>query len=187
MPEPPPDPGLRTGLGIDVHPFADGADGAEGADSPDVADGRAGTGRRLVLCGVVLEGEVPLEGHSDADVVLHAIADAVLGAAALGDLGSRFGTADPAWEGAPSRRFVEVALALAAEAGWGLVNVDATVVGERPRVGPHRDAIRASVAAICGVPAERVSVKATTTDRLGALGRGEGVAALAAVLLVRTL
>lgn len=170
-PAPPPDPGVRVGQGLDVHPFGD-----VGAEA-----------RPLVLGGVILPGERPLEGHSDADVLLHAIADAVLGAAALGDLGGRFGTSDPRRRGASSARFVEDAVEAAAEAGWAVGNIDCTVVGERPRVAPHREAIRASVARTCRVPLDRVSVKATTTDGLGALGRAEGVAALATVLLVRRL
>lgn len=157
----------RVGHGVDVHRFA------------------ADPERALRLGGVVVPGAPGLEGHSDADVLLHAVADAVLGAAGLGDLGSRFGSADPAYAGADSAVFVRQALRWAAADGWRVGNVDATVVAQRPRLAPHRDAIAASLAALLGVESTAASVKATTTDGLGFLGRGEGICCLATVLLQR--
>jgi 2-C-methyl-D-erythritol 2,4-cyclodiphosphate synthase len=160
---------VRIGQGVDVHAFAAGSD-AEA--------------RPLVLGGVAIPGGPGLAGHSDADVVLHAVVDALLGAAALGDLGARFGTADPRYAGAPSSVFVAEAVRLLAEAGWSVGNVDCTVIAARPRLSEHREAMRASIADLLGVEAEAVSVKATTTDGLGFTGRGEGIACLAAALLV---
>ena len=157
----------RVGSGIDVHAFS---------DDPD---------RVLRLGGVVVAEGPGLDGHSDADVVLHAVADAVLGAAALGDLGSRFGSADPAYAGADSAVFVRESRRWAAEAGWQVGNVDATVVAQRPRLSAYREAMAASVANLLQVDAGAVSVKATTTDRLGFAGRGEGICCLATVLLRR--
>jgi 2-C-methyl-D-erythritol 2,4-cyclodiphosphate synthase len=154
---------VRVGQGIDVHAFAD-----------DDA-------RPLVLGGVTVPGAPGLAGHSDGDVVLHALADALLGAAGAGDLGSVFGTADPAYAGASSEVFVRAALRRAAEAGWGVANADLTVVAQRPRLAGHRAAITEAVTRLIGAP---VSVKATSTDGLGVTGRGEGMACLAVVLLV---
>jgi len=156
---------VRVGQGIDVHAFSD-----------DPA-------RPLVLAGVEIPGGPGLAGHSDADAVLHAIVDALLGAAGLGDIGALFGSEDPAYRGADSRVFLAQALAAVAEAGLAVANADVTVVAARPRIGPHRERMRARIAELLGVPRSLVNVKATTTDGLGFTGRGEGVAALAVVLL----
>jgi 2-C-methyl-D-erythritol 2,4-cyclodiphosphate synthase len=154
---------VRVGIGYDVHPF-------------DAA-------RPLVLGGVRLDGAWGLRGHSDADVLLHAIGDACLGAAALGDLGDHFPDSDPAWRGAPSSVLLARILEMVRGAGLVPSNVDATVVAERPRLAPHRAAIRERIAALLGLPIERVSVKASTNNGLGALGRAEGIAAIAIVSL----
>lgn len=157
---------LRIGSGFDVHPFA-----SEGA------------GRPLVLGGVEVTATGGLDGHSDADVVAHAVADALLGAAAAGDLGSRFGVDDPALAGADSMTLLTQVVRDLAEDGWRPVNVDLTVVAQRPRLAPHRDAMRTALAAAVTLPVDAVSVKFTTTDGLGAVGRGEGIAAWATVLV----
>ncbi len=148
------------------------------------ADFAAAEPRPLVLGGIEVAGGPALAGHSDADVVLHALVDALLGAAALGDLGSRFGTAEPRYAGAASSVFVAEAVGLLALQGWTIGNVDCTVVAARPRLATHRDAMRASVAGLLGVEVGAVSIKATTTDGLGWTGRGEGIACLAVALLV---
>jgi 2-C-methyl-D-erythritol 2,4-cyclodiphosphate synthase len=160
---------VRVGQGVDVHAFARGTPPA----------------RRLVLGGVEIPGGPPLEGHSDADVVLHAITDALLGAAGLGDLGALFGTDDPAYADAASAVFVAEAVRRLAGAGWAVGNVDATVIAQAPRLGPHRAAMQVSVADHLGVDAALVSIKATTSDGLGFTGRGEGIACLAVVTIVR--
>ena len=152
---------MRVGIGYDIHRFA--------------------AGRRLVLCGVEFPAEIGLEGHSDADVALHAVTDAILGAAGLGDIGQHFPPSDERWRDADSAGFLRAALELAA--GYRVGNVDLTIVGERPRIGPHRTAMRVRLAELLGVAVERVNVKATTNEGLGALGRVEGIAAVAAVLL----
>lgn len=138
-------------------------------------------GRRCVLGGVEVESPDGPEGHSDGDVVLHAIADALLGAAAAGDLGSVFGTDDPALSGAPSSRLLEVVRERTGRPR--IVNVDVTVVAARPRLAPYRDEIRASIAALLDLPLDRVSVKASSGNGLTDFGRGEGVAATAVVLV----
>ena len=153
----------RIGLGFDAHPF-------------DPA-------RPLRLGGVEIAGSPGLSGHSDGDALLHAIADAVLGAAGLPSLGELFSDRDPAWKGADSARFVERAVALASERGWRIGNVDAVVVAEAPKIAPHAPAIRARVAAILGIPTEAVAVRGTSTNGLGFPGRGEGLTAMAVVLL----
>ncbi len=158
--------GVRVGTGLDVHPFA---------DQP----------RPLVLAGVTVPDAPGLAGHSDADVVAHAVADALLGALALGDLGSRFGVDTPELAGADSLGFVRAAVADLAGRGWAVGNVDAIVVAQRPRLGPHRDAMRTSLAGALDVDVDAVSVKATTTDRLGSIGRGEGIACWATAVVVR--
>ena len=163
--------GPRIGSGIDVHAFGAPAD----VPSPD--------GASLVLAGVVIPSHAPLEGHSDADVVAHAVIDALLGAAGLGDIGERFGTDDPEFDGADSMRMLADVVADVAAAGWVTGNVDVTVVAARPRVAPHRAAMRDRLAAVLGVDADVVSVKATTTDGLGSIGRGEGIAAWAVAVL----
>ena len=155
----------RVGHGIDVHRF--------------------GPGDHVTLGGVRIPHDQGLVAHSDGDVALHALCDAILGALALGDIGKHFPPSDPQWKGADSRRFLVHCVALAAERGWRIGNVDATVIGERPKVGPHADAIRATLAADLGVDVDAVSVKATTTEKLGFTGRGEGLAAMAVVLLER--
>ena len=137
----------------------------------------------MTLAGVTVACDAPLEGHSDADVVAHAVIDALLGAAGLGDIGSRFGVDDPALAGADSMALLDVVVSEVAAAGWRTGNVDVTVVATRPRVAAHRDAMRDRLAEVLGVDASAVSVKATTTDGLGSIGRGEGVAAWAVALL----
>lgn len=157
---------LRVGTGLDVHPFA---------DEP----------RPLVLAGVTIPDGQGLAGHSDADVVAHAVADALLGSLALGDLGGRFGVDTPETAGADSLDFVRAAVADVRAAGWDVGNLDVVVVAQRPRLAPHRQDMRASVAAAMGVGLDAVSVKSTTTDRLGTIGRGEGIACWATVTVVR--
>jgi 2-C-methyl-D-erythritol 2,4-cyclodiphosphate synthase len=157
----------RVGTGIDVHAF-----------------GAPASGSHVVLAGVRIASDAPLVGHSDADVVAHAVADALLGAAALGDLGTRFGVDDPALAGADSLGLLAAVVADVRAAGWRPGNVDVTVVAVRPRIGPHRKGMRARLADALGLDVGAVSIKATTTDGLGAVGRGEGVAAQAVCLLV---
>ncbi|MDQ3951396.1 MAG: 2-C-methyl-D-erythritol 2,4-cyclodiphosphate synthase [Actinomycetota bacterium] len=156
----------RTGIGFDAHAF-----GGEDA-------------RPLVLGGVTIPGHAGLAGHSDADVLSHAIADALLGAAGLGDLGSRF-PPDDRWKNASSLGILEETVRLVREAGFRVVHVDASVVAERPRLAPHRDPMRKNVAAALSVELDDVSVKATTTDGLGFTGRGDGIAALAVATVER--
>ena len=153
---------IRIGQGVDVHPFT---------DDPN---------RPLVLGGITIEGSPGLAGHSDADALAHACADAILGAAGLGDLGDHFPDTDPAWAGADSLGLLHEVVRLAAVAGWVLVNVDATVVAERPKLGPRRAEMAERLSATVGAP---VSVKATTTEGLGALGRAEGIAVVAVALV----
>lgn len=159
--------GVRVGQGVDVHAFA---------DDP---------GRPLVLGGVTVPGGPGLAGHSDADVVLHAVVDALLGAAGLGDLGTVFGSSRPEHAAAASHVFVAEALRRVQEAGWSVGNVDCTVIAARPRLAPHREAMRARVAELLGVGVGQVGMKATTTDGLGWTGRGEGIACLAVALVAR--
>jgi 2-C-methyl-D-erythritol 2,4-cyclodiphosphate synthase len=161
-------PSVRIGTGLDVHPFAD----------PD------GPARPLVLAGVVIPDATGLAGHSDADVVAHAVTDALLGSLALGDLGSRFGVDTAELAGADSMVLLAEAHADLTAAGWQVGNLDVVVVVQRPRLAEHRDAMRAGLAAALDVPVDRVSVKATTTDRLGTIGRGEGIGCWATVLAV---
>jgi 2-C-methyl-D-erythritol 2,4-cyclodiphosphate synthase len=156
---------VRVGQGFDVHPFS---------DDPS---------RKLVLGGVHLSGERGLAGHSDADVVAHAIADSLLGAAGLGDLGQHFPDNDPAWAGADSLRLLAGVVALLAEAGWTVGNVDCTVVLEAPKLAPHREDMVRQLAEVVGAG---VSVKATRAEGLGAIGRGEGVACWAVALVERS-
>ena len=156
----------RVGSGVDVHAF-----------------GPATQDATVVLAGVTIPSDAPLEGHSDADVVAHAVIDALLGAAGLGDIGERFGVDEPATRGADSLALLAEVVRDVARAGWRVGNVDITVVAARPRVGPHRAAMRARLAGVLGVDPGAVSVKATTTDGLGSIGRGEGVAAWAVALL----
>jgi 2-C-methyl-D-erythritol 2,4-cyclodiphosphate synthase len=155
---------FRIGNGFDVHAFV--------------------TGRPLVIGGVIVPHGRGLAGHSDADVLLHAIADAMLGALALGDLGRHFPDTDPAWKDADSRRLLREVAAMAATQRYRIGNVDATVIAEAPKLAPFIEAMRNNLAADLGCDVASVSVKATTTDRLGFAGRSEGIAALATVLLV---
>jgi 2-C-methyl-D-erythritol 4-phosphate cytidylyltransferase/2-C-methyl-D-erythritol 2,4-cyclodiphosphate synthase len=154
---------LRVGQGFDAHRFADG--------------------RSVWLCGCEIEGGPGLEGFSDADVALHAVCDALLGAIGRGDLGQHFPDTDDRWRDAPSRELAGRVLGLMAEAGAELVNCDLTLIGEQPRIAPIRDRLRASLAEVLQVAVDQVSVKATSTDGMGWLGRGEGLAALAVVLV----
>lgn len=154
---------IRVGQGYDVH--------------------RLVPGRPLVLGGETIPHERGLDGHSDADVLLHALTDAILGAAGLGDLGDHFPPGDPRWQGAASLDLLAIALGLARERGWRVVNCDLTLIAEAPKLAPHRARIRERIAGSLGVGVDAVGLKATTNERLGALGRGEGMAALAVVLL----
>jgi len=148
-----------VGIGYDSHRFA--------------------AGRRLVLGGVEIEHPLGLAGHSDADVLTHAVIDALLGAAALGDIGAHFPDTDPRWEGADSIELLRAVATLLAAEGYAIGNVDATVVLERPKLLPHRPAMRARLAEALGVDERRVNVKATTGEGMGFVGRGEGAAAMA--------
>lgn len=155
---------VRVGAGFDVHPLVEG--------------------RPLILGGVRLEHPRGLAGHSDADVLAHAVADALLGAAGLGDLGEHFPPGAPSTAGADSLVLLERVGQMVRERGWRVGNVDCTVIAERPKVAPHREAMRANLARALGIAAADVSVKATTTERLGFTGREEGIAAQAVVLIV---
>lgn len=157
---------LRIGQGFDVHRFA----------APE-------EGRPLVLMGLTVPHDRGLAGHSDADVMLHALMDALLGAAGLGDIGQHFPDTDPAYRGADSAHLLERVMADLKARGHRVVNADVTLIGERPKIGPHREAMRARVAPILGLAPDRLNVKATTTEKLGFTGRGEGLAAQAVVLL----
>lgn len=150
---------MRVGIGYDVHPFAEG--------------------RRLVLGGVEIPHAKGLQGHSDADVLSHAIADAVLGALGLSDIGHYFPPSDATIEGISSLRILERCAELAAEKGMRIVNVDASLIAEAPKVKPHAEAMKANIGAALGVPPDAVGVKATTNERLGFVGREEGIAAMA--------
>lgn len=142
-------------------------------------------GRPLMLGGVRIEHARGLEGHSDGDCLLHAICDAILGALGAGDLGRHFPSTDARWKGAASLRFLEDVARLLGERGYALGNLDATVIAQAPALAPHLDAMRAQIAQALAAPVESVSVKAKSTDALGAIGRGEGIAAQAVVLLQR--
>ena len=156
---------FRIGHGFDVHAFADGD--------------------HLMLGGVRIAFDRGVVAHSDGDVVIHALCDAMLGALALGDIGRHFPPGDPRWKGADSRAFLRHCNTLLRERGWALGNADVTVVCEQPKIGPHVDAMRAALAGELDASLESISVKATTTERLGFTGRGEGIAAHAVCLLVR--
>jgi 2-C-methyl-D-erythritol 2,4-cyclodiphosphate synthase len=156
---------IRTGIGYDVHRFAEG--------------------RALVLGGVRIEHERGLLGHSDADVLLHAIADAILGAAALGDIGRHFPPTDPQFKDADSRKLLEHARLFVEEAGYHVVNIDATVIAEAPKINPHAEAMRAAIATACGITVDDVSVKATTNEGMGFVGREEGIAAMAIATITK--
>lgn len=169
---------IRVGNGLDVHAFVDGASTVD-------ATSAASPGRILRLAGVEIPDGQPLAGHSDADVVTHAVTDAVLGALALGDLGSRFGTDRPEFAGASSLLFLEEVIDEITSAGWKISNLDVTVVAQHPRLAPYREAMRGVLAETCRVDHDEVSVKLTTTDRLGTIGRREGIAAWATCVVVR--
>jgi 2-C-methyl-D-erythritol 2,4-cyclodiphosphate synthase len=156
---------FRIGQGFDVHAF--------------------GEGDHVMLGGVRVPHTQGVLAHSDGDVVLHALCDAMLGALALGDIGVHFPPSDDKWKGADSRAFVRHCNALIGERGWKVGNADVTVVCERPKVGPHAPAMRELIAADLGIGLDDISVKATTSEKLGFTGRGEGIAAQAVVLLVR--
>ncbi len=144
---------------------------------------RLAAGEELWLGGIQIPHDKGLAGHSDADVVLHALTDAILGAAGAGDIGEHFPPSDPQWRGARSAQFVEHAVALAAEAGLYVANADLTIICEAPKIGPHKQAIKETIAGLLAVDTARVNVKATTTEGLGFTGRGEGIAAQATVML----
>ncbi|GAC1400673.1 MAG: 2-C-methyl-D-erythritol 2,4-cyclodiphosphate synthase [Thermoanaerobaculia bacterium] len=155
---------IRVGQGIDVHPFDEK--------------------RPLILGGIRIAENGGLAGHSDADVVLHAVTDALLGAAGAGDIGQYFPSEDPRWKDADSSRFVREARRVIAEMQGAISNLDVTIIAERPRIGPHREAIGAFIAGLLDLPRDHVNIKATTTDHLGFIGRGEGICATAIALIV---
>ncbi len=158
-------PPVRVGTGYDVHQLADGEE--------------------LWLCGVRLEHSQGLAGHSDADVAIHAIVDALLGAVGLGDIGQHFPPSDPQWRGARSAGFLAHAASLVVQAGYAVGNIDVTIVCEAPKIGPHRETMRAQLADILGVDTALISVKATTTEKLGFTGRREGIAAQAVATVIK--
>jgi 2-C-methyl-D-erythritol 4-phosphate cytidylyltransferase/2-C-methyl-D-erythritol 2,4-cyclodiphosphate synthase len=158
-------PSMRIGTGFDVHGFE--------------------PGDAVILCGVRIPHTKKLQGHSDADAGWHALTDAILGALALGDIGDHFSPSDPKWKGADSRVFLAHAVKLAQAGGYRIANADITILAERPKIAPHRDAMRTATAEVLGVTPDAVSVKATTTEKLGFVGREEGIAAQASVLLAR--
>jgi 2-C-methyl-D-erythritol 2,4-cyclodiphosphate synthase len=155
---------MRIGQGFDVHRLVEG--------------------RALILGGIAIPHARGLDGHSDADVLAHAVADALLGALGAGDLGTHFPSSDPAWKGASGAQLLVPVLERVAAAGLRIANVDTTVVAQEPRLAPHQAAIRAGLASMLSAPEALVSVKLKSTDRLGSIGRGEGIAAQAVVLLV---
>ena len=155
---------MRIGTGFDVHAFA--------------------AGRRLVIGGVTIAHDRGLAGHSDADVLLHAISDALLGALSLGDLGMHFPDTDARYAGADSRALLRHVMSLVVQRGYDIGNVDATIIAQAPKLAPHIPAMRANIAADLGCDQERISVKATTTEHLGFTGREEGIAAQAVALIV---
>jgi 2-C-methyl-D-erythritol 2,4-cyclodiphosphate synthase len=155
---------FRIGQGIDFHRFQ--------------------PGRRMVLGGIEFHEPYGLAGHSDADVVLHSVADAVLGAVGLGDIGMHFPDSDPRWKDADSRKLLAEVVALAAESGWVVGNTDVTVIGQLPRIAVRRGEMQHSIAEILEITPDRVNVKATTTEAMGALGREEGLASFAIVIMV---
>jgi 2-C-methyl-D-erythritol 2,4-cyclodiphosphate synthase len=153
----------RVGFGIDVHAF--------------------GSGDHVMLGGVRVTHGRGVRAHSDGDVVIHALCDALLGAAGLGDIGQHFPDTDPQWRGAASSLLLERVVAMLTARGYEPVNVDVTIIAEQPRIGPYREAIRHRLAELVGLAPESVNLKATTTEQLGAIGRGEGIAAHAVVLV----
>jgi len=161
---------IRVGQGFDVHRFS----------APE-------EGRALVLMGITVPHDRGLAGHSDADVMLHALMDALLGAAGLGDIGQHFPDTDATYKGADSTELLKSVMARIQGLGWRVGNADVLLIGERPKVGPHRQAMRERVAPLLGIDVEALNVKATTTEQLGFTGRGEGLASQAVVLLLRPL
>lgn len=158
-------PDFRIGNGFDVHRLVEG--------------------RRCIICGVDIPYDRGLLGHSDADVALHALSDALLGAAALGDIGKHFPDTDPQWEGADSRMLLREVVAILAREGFSPVNVDVTIIAQAPKMLPHIAQMRENVASDLGIGIDRVSIKATTTERLGFTGRGEGIAAQASAMIYK--
>lgn len=158
-------PQLRVGCGYDVHKLVEE--------------------RKLILCGVEVPYELGLLGHSDADVALHALMDALLGAVALGDIGKHFPDTDERFKGADSMKLTEHVVGLLAERGWQINNVDVTIIAQRPKLASFIPAMRANVARVLGVEEEAVNVKATTTEKLGFTGRGEGIASEAVASIIR--
>src|SRR5262245_44458015 len=156
----------RVGIGFDAHQFSEG--------------------KVLRLGGIEISGSKGLKGHSDADVLLHALADALLGALALGDIGTHFPDTDPAWKGAPGKIFIEKILAMLQKESWTVVNIDLIVMAEVPKLETHKSAIRKSIADMLQLSENRVSVKATTMNHMGFIGREEGIAAQAVVLIEQT-
>ncbi len=156
---------FRVGQGFDVHRLVEN--------------------RKLILCGVEIPCELGLLGHSDADAAIHALIDALLGALALGDIGEHFPDTDPQWKGADSRELLKAVLDLPEFAEWRIGNVDVTIIAQRPKLSPYKELMRRQLAEVMGIPLERVAVKATTTEKLGFTGRGEGIAATAVAALVR--
>jgi 2-C-methyl-D-erythritol 2,4-cyclodiphosphate synthase len=156
---------MRVGQGVDIHPF-----------DPS---------RPLILGGIRISDTGGLSGHSDADAVLHAITDALLGAAGAGDIGQYFPSTDERWRNADSSQFVREAMRLLAEMDAEIANIDVTIIAQQPKLAPHREAMVASIARLLNLPQGHVNVKATTTDTLGFIGRGEGICAMAIVLVIR--
>ncbi len=154
---------IRIGQGFDVHAFAEG--------------------RKLILGGIEIPHDRGLAGHSDADVLLHAICDALLGAAGLGDIGRHFPDTDPGFKGADSRQLLHQVVTMLERKGWGVVNVDATVIAQAPRLAPYIEAMRDQIAGLLRLDPASVNIKATTTEHLGFAGRGEGIAAMATALI----
>lgn len=157
---------IRIGQGLDFHRF-----------SP---------GRRLILGGVEIDYPLGLAGHSDADVLLHCLSDGILGALSLGDIGEHYSDKDPRWKDLDSRIILEEVLALAKKKGYNLVNIDLTLIGEEPRLNPHKKIIKENLSQLTGLALDRINLKATTTETMGDLGRKEGLGALCVVLLERT-
>lgn len=157
-------PDIRTGNGYDVHSFE--------------------PGDHVTLCGVKIPHEAKLNGHSDADVALHALTDALLATRGAGDIGTHFPPSDPQWKGAASRIFIEHAAKIVREAGGRIANVDVTLISEAPKIGPHRAAMTQALCDMLGIAADRVSIKATTNEKLGFVGRREGIAAIATATVI---
>ena len=157
---------MRIGHGYDVHRLVEG--------------------RKLIMGGVEIPWEKGLLGHSDADVLLHAIADAILGALAMGDIGKHFPDTDPAFKGADSMKLLEHVVGLVRDHGYRVGNLDATIIAQKPKMAPHIQAMRENIAQVCGVEVDRINVKATTEEGLGFSGRGEGISAHAVVLMAKS-